>query len=232
MNLFCFTLDGSTDSLYEPAQIGQNTQDLLPRRLPSPKPVKNMGVWGGSEPCIAMKPSEIHTNKTQDSKTLEKAKRKSQLLSTSEDETTDHTESDAHWPSTGKKDGLVHGKHHSNTETVKDHHRSKLTRDEKEERVNSEKMVKNPSVQGVNFEAWNPNRENPECKQQDLTRRSESEDETQGRLKKIQKLVGVKKGGQSVTEESRNNTEPGGSVFRLDCMCELLQASAGVFNKS
>ncbi|KAL1266351.1 hypothetical protein QQF64_002026 [Cirrhinus molitorella] len=210
MNLFCFTLDGSTDSLYEPAQIGQNRQDLLPRRLPSPKPEKNMGVWSGSEPCIAMKLPETHTSKTQESKTLEKAKRKSQLLSTSEDETTDHTESDAHWPSTRKKDGLVVKKNHSNAEMVKDHHRSKLTK-EKEERVNSEKTVKNPAIQGVNFEAWNPNRENSECKQKDLTRRSESEDEAQGTLKKIQKLVGVKKGSQSVTEESRNNTEPGES---------------------
>ncbi|KAK7120792.1 hypothetical protein R3I94_020697 [Phoxinus phoxinus] len=212
MNLFCFTLDGSTDSLYEPAQIGLNSQDSLPRRPPSPNSAKNMGVWSGSEPCIAMKLPETHTRKTQENKTLEKAKRKSQILSTSEDETTDHTESDAHWPSTRKKDGFVHGKNHSNMETVKDHQRSKLTREGKEERGNSEKTVKNPSVQGVNFEAWNPNRENFEGRQQDLTRRSEGEDETQGKLKKIQKLVGVKKGGQSVTEESRNNTEPGGHL--------------------
>ncbi|XP_051766267.1 SAM domain-containing protein SAMSN-1b isoform X1 [Ctenopharyngodon idella] len=171
-----------------------------------------MGVWSGSEPCIAMKLPETHTRKTQENKTSEKVKRKSQILSTSEDETTDHTESDAHWPSTRKKDGFVHGKNHSNTEMVKDHHLSKLTREEKEERGNSEKTVKNPSVQGVNFEAWNPNRENSEGRQQDLTRRLGGEDETQGTLKKIQKLVGVKKGSQSVTEESRNNTEPGGHL--------------------
>ncbi|XP_043085207.1 uncharacterized protein LOC122331779 [Puntigrus tetrazona] len=213
MNLFCFTLDGSTDSLYEPAQIGQNTQDLLPRRLPSPNPVKNMSVWRGSEPCIAtVKRPETHTSKTPESTILEKAKRKSQLLSTSEDETTGHTETDAHWPSTRKKDGLVNSKNHSNTETVKDHHRLKLSREEKEELVNSEKAVKNPFVQGVNFEAWNPNRENSECRQQDLTRRSESEDEAQGTLKKIQKLVGGKKGNQSATDESKNNTEPGESI--------------------
>ncbi|XP_052423814.1 uncharacterized protein LOC127966686 [Carassius gibelio] len=208
MNLFCFTLDGSTDSLYEAAQIGQNTQDLLPRRLPSPNPVKNISVWSGSEPCINMKLPETPTSKTQENKILEKAKRKSQLLSTSEDETTDHTESDAHWPSTRKKDGLVHSKNHSNTEMVKDHHRSKHSGEEKDERMNSEKTFKNPSVQGVNYEAWNPNRENSECRQQDLARRSESEDEAQGTLKKIQKLVGGKKGGQSATEESRKHTEP------------------------
>ncbi|XP_026075887.1 SAM and SH3 domain-containing protein 1-like isoform X1 [Carassius auratus] len=206
MNLFCFTLDGSTDSLYEPAQIGQNSQDLLPRRLPSPNSVKIMGMWSGSEPCITMKLPETHTSKTQESKTLEKAKRKSQILPTSEDETTDHAESDAHWPSTRKKDGLVHSNNYLNTEMVKDH-RSKLTREEEEERVTSEKT----SVQGVNFEAWNPNRENSQCRQQDLSRRSEGEDEAQGTLKKIQKLVGVKKGGQSTTEEARNNTEPGES---------------------
>uniref|UniRef100_A0A8C2JTA1 SAM domain, SH3 domain and nuclear localisation signals 1b n=1 Tax=Cyprinus carpio TaxID=7962 RepID=A0A8C2JTA1_CYPCA len=203
--------DGSTDSLYEPTQISQNSQDLLPRRPPSPNAVKIMGMWSGSQPCITMKLPETHTSKTQESKTLGKAKRKSQIISTSEHETTDHTESDAHWPSTRKKDGLVHSKNHSNTETVKDHHRSKLTREEKEERVTSEKTVINPSVQGVNFQAWNPNRENSECRQQGLSRRSEGEDEAQGTLKKIQKLVGVKKGGQSTTEEARNNTEPGES---------------------
>nr|XP_009303836.1 SAM domain-containing protein SAMSN-1 isoform X2 [Danio rerio] len=212
MNLFCFTLDGSTDSLYEPAQIGQSSQDSLPRRPFSPNCAKNMGLWSGSEPCIATKLPETHTSKTRESKTLEKAK-KSQLQSTSEDETTDHTGSDAHWPSTRKKDGLVNGKNHSAAEAAKDHHRSKLlSREEKEERGNSEKAVKNPCGQGVNFEAWNPNRENSECRQQDLARRSEVEDEAQGTLKKIQKLVGGKKGGQNSMEEMRNSTEAAGNL--------------------
>lgn len=52
--ILCLVQDGSTDSLYEPAQIGQKTQDVLPRRLPSPNTVKNISVWSGSEPCIAM----------------------------------------------------------------------------------------------------------------------------------------------------------------------------------
>lgn len=52
--ILCLVQDGSTDSLYEPAQIGLNSQDSLPRRLPSPNSAKNMGVWSGSEPCIAM----------------------------------------------------------------------------------------------------------------------------------------------------------------------------------
>lgn len=52
--ILCLVQDGSTDSLYEPAQIGLNSQDSLPRRPPSPNSAKNMGVWSGSEPCIAM----------------------------------------------------------------------------------------------------------------------------------------------------------------------------------
>ncbi|XP_051542417.1 uncharacterized protein LOC127434030 [Myxocyprinus asiaticus] len=173
MNLFCFTLDGSTDSLYEPAQSCQNSQDsgLLQRRLFSPSSEKK-SFWSGSEPCIAMKlPESSKTN-------LEKAKRKSQIVS--EDET---------------------------TEMIKDHNRSKLfTRDEKEEQVSSEKTMKNSCVQCVNFESWNPNRENSEGRQQYVTRRAEGEEEAQGKLKRIQKLVGVKKGGQSSTEEQHRNS--------------------------
>ncbi|XP_057176556.1 SAM domain-containing protein SAMSN-1b isoform X2 [Triplophysa rosa] len=187
MNLFCFTLDGSTDSLYEPTQSVQKSQDpgRLPRMPCSPSSIKNKAVWSGSEPCIAVvsastcreaqKPSKTHVNKIH----LEKSKRKSQIITASEDEA---------------------------TEAVKDQRRSKLfTKDEKDERVCSEKTVKDTSVQGVNFEAWNPNRENCDGRQQDT--RAEGEEEGQGTLKRIQKLVGVKKGTQSGIEESRNSTD-------------------------
>ncbi|XP_051540751.1 uncharacterized protein LOC127433123 [Myxocyprinus asiaticus] len=202
MNLFCFTLDGSTDSLYEPAQCDQNSQDsgLLHRRLCSPSSVKK-SVWRGSEPCITMKLPE--SNKAH----LEKAKRKSQIVF--EDETTESN--NAHGPSTKKNDGSVHGKNNSNTEMVKDHNRTKqFTREEKEQQESLEKTEENSCVQGVNFESWNPNRENSEGRQQHVTRRAEGEEEAQGTLKRIQKLVGVKKGGQSSTEEPyRNSTDTG-----------------------
>ncbi|RXN13189.1 SAM and SH3 domain-containing 1-like isoform X1 [Labeo rohita] len=170
MNLFDIgadqTADGSTDSLYEPAQIGQNSQDLLPKRLPSPKYMKNVGVWSGSEPCIAMKVPETHTSPNY----YQHQKMRLQIIQS--------------LMPTGRPP-------------------------EKKTALYTARTIR---TQGVNFEAWNPNRENSECRQQDVTRRSESEDEAQGTLKKIQKLVGVKKGSQSVTEETRNNTEPGEST--------------------
>ncbi|XP_055063875.2 SAM domain-containing protein SAMSN-1b isoform X1 [Misgurnus anguillicaudatus] len=206
MNLFCFTLDGSTDSLYEPTQSVKNSQDLLHKGGALPRMPCSPRAVSGSE--TIMKLPKTATNKIH----LEKAKRKSQIITASEDEASDHPEpDDSHGPTTKKKDRWIDSQNDFDTETVKDQHRLKLfLKDENDETVCLEESLKNTSVQGVNFEAWNPNRENPDGRQPDLIRRTEGEEEAQGTLKRIQKLVGVKKGTQISTEDSRNKTDSSG----------------------
>ncbi|XP_059913222.1 SAM domain-containing protein SAMSN-1b isoform X2 [Gadus macrocephalus] len=56
MNLFCFTLDGSTDNIYEPPYHNQCIRGVLPGSSYSPAVLRRTPDWGGSDPCI----SSIH----------------------------------------------------------------------------------------------------------------------------------------------------------------------------
>ncbi|XP_030602783.1 SAM domain-containing protein SAMSN-1b [Archocentrus centrarchus] len=51
MNLFCFTLEGSTESMYEPAN-NQKLKEVLPKYHFSPVLLRRNAGWGGSDPSI------------------------------------------------------------------------------------------------------------------------------------------------------------------------------------
>ncbi|KAK7904247.1 hypothetical protein WMY93_016854 [Mugilogobius chulae] len=51
MNLFCFTLEGSTESMYEPA-YGQTVREVRPKFQCSPALLRRRPEWGGSDPSI------------------------------------------------------------------------------------------------------------------------------------------------------------------------------------
>ncbi|CAJ1064583.1 SAM domain-containing protein SAMSN-1b [Xyrichtys novacula] len=51
MNLFCFTLEGSTDSIYEPA-YSQTLKEVLPRYPCNPALLGHKPEWSGSDPSI------------------------------------------------------------------------------------------------------------------------------------------------------------------------------------
>ncbi|XP_037605300.1 SAM domain-containing protein SAMSN-1b [Sebastes umbrosus] len=51
MNLFCFTLEGSTESIYEPP-YRQTLKDVLPSYQCSPSLHRRKPEWGGSDPAI------------------------------------------------------------------------------------------------------------------------------------------------------------------------------------
>ncbi|KAK2823168.1 hypothetical protein Q7C36_019768 [Tachysurus vachellii] len=92
MNLFCFSLEGSTDSLYEAPQ-------------PNPGPTPWSPVWGESEPCVG--PDLLQTPSIRRKTDLKKAKRKSRTseLTCIGDKT---PSSKVYCPCTGKRDDLVH----------------------------------------------------------------------------------------------------------------------------
>uniref|UniRef100_A0A3B1JTD9 SAM domain, SH3 domain and nuclear localisation signals 1b n=1 Tax=Astyanax mexicanus TaxID=7994 RepID=A0A3B1JTD9_ASTMX len=224
MNLFCFTLDGSTDSLYELPQRSPAGPELspVPRRRPcSPRCLVDSGKWGGSEPCIALnRPQTPRAQLTKaDSK---KAKRKCQNLlqhhpvqllsqlsvATSDDENT--VSSNAYWPCSRKTDESVHSKNHQSEGVAEDAYITKSLGQEEEMEMKPETRDREHPLQGVNFEAWNPNREICESKQHETGGEGESELETEGTLKKIQKLVRVKKNSKDCSEESRKTPDSSG----------------------
>ncbi|XP_058268333.1 uncharacterized protein LOC131367114 isoform X2 [Hemibagrus wyckioides] len=94
MNLFCFGLEGSTDSLYEAPQ-------------PNPDPPPWSPMWGDSEPCVT--PELLQSPIIQCKMDLKKAKRKSRTseLTRIGDKT---ASSNVYCPCTGKRDDidLVH----------------------------------------------------------------------------------------------------------------------------
>ncbi|KAI4874424.1 hypothetical protein NFI96_016315, partial [Prochilodus magdalenae] len=230
--------EGSTDSLYELPQRNCGGQEFspVPRRRPcSPKCLVDSSKWGGSEPCIALKLPQTPTNQLNKTD-LKKPRRKGSsllprlavvavvsnlhwcltkmtaILVFFPILTENTASSNAYWPCSRKKDESAHSKNHQSEGVGEDHYITKPLSDEEIIEMKMETREREHPVQGVNFEAWNPNRDTSEGKQQELGGEGESEGEALGTLKKIQKLVRVKKSGQNCTEENRNTSDISGHL--------------------
>ncbi|XP_042165338.1 SAM domain-containing protein SAMSN-1b isoform X3 [Oncorhynchus tshawytscha] len=172
MNLFCFSLEGSTDSLYEPAlnkhPVIQEHSCRVPSRhnsRHSSPALRDRAKWRGSDPCIPTELSEAHKSH------LKKKKRRSHVptTSTSDNETIDNTDTNVYWQSLREKQDFVHIKNNHKEEMGQGPcQRSVLVVEDRVEQLNSERREKEPTTQGVNFEAWNPNYEPPDSHQQNM----------------------------------------------------------------
>ncbi|XP_035034251.2 SAM domain-containing protein SAMSN-1b isoform X4 [Hippoglossus stenolepis] len=94
MNLFCFTLAGSTESLYEPAS-SPTLREVLPKYQCSPALLRCKPEWGGSEPSIT-------SSQPENAVKLKRSSKRSCLPSSPLDNKT--TEKDIHhvcWTSSG-----------------------------------------------------------------------------------------------------------------------------------
>ncbi|KAL7848313.1 hypothetical protein AOLI_G00230310 [Acnodon oligacanthus] len=212
LTVLCFLVqEGSTDSLYELPQRSYGIQEFspVPRRRPcSPKCMVDSSKWGGSEPCIALELPQMPTNQLNKTD-LKKAKRKSHPVSTSDNENT--ASSNAYWPCSRKKDESAHSKNHQSEGVGEDPYISKALGEEE----GMETRERAHPAQGVNFEAWNPNRDPCESKQHEVGGEGEREGEARGTLKKIQKLVRVKKSSPNCTEESRDTSDTSGHLTQM-----------------
>eukprot|EP00063_Salmo_salar_P078038 XP_014052873.1 PREDICTED: uncharacterized protein LOC106603553 isoform X2 [Salmo salar] len=220
MNLFCFSLEGSTDSLYEPAlnkhPVIQEDSCRVPSRhnsRHSSPSLRDRAKWRGSDPCIPTELSEAHKSH------LKKKKRRSHVptTSTSDNETIDNTDTNVYWQSPREKQDFVHIKNNHNEEMGQGPcQRSVLAVEDRVEQLNSERREKEPTTQGVNFEAWNPNYEPPDIHQQNMTGDAEADmAESKGKLKRFQRLVKVKKGSQMGLDDGKtdSNCHLADSVF-------------------
>nr|XP_046267714.1 SAM domain-containing protein SAMSN-1b [Scatophagus argus] len=180
MNLFCFTLEGSTESIYEPACSQtlkyQCSPALLRRKL----------EWGGSDPSITSKDRPQSTIKV-------KSNNRRSCVPTSplDNETLDKDIHHACWMSSGDKEDLSHQLKVQNREVCKAASQSNVvTSDDRVKELNTGRTQTHPPVQGSETTA-------------DIAESVH----TTGRLKKLQSLVQTKKGHQSGAAKRRSTSE-------------------------
>ncbi|KAG5285141.1 hypothetical protein AALO_G00034570 [Alosa alosa] len=207
MNLFCFTLEGSTDSLYRPTESKRGFQEtaVLPSRPSTSKSLQEKAKWRGSEPCIAT----LDAQEQRHTSSLKKAKRKSHTpgarLST-EHEALDIPDcTNAYWHTSRPREDWVEIKNGHNEVLDNEPLQARLLPEEDTVRqLTLERRERGQITQTVNFEAWNPNWEPSDSRQHDLAWEAEGEaGEARGTLKKIQKLVRVKRGSPNSAEEAK-----------------------------
>ncbi|GAA6218495.1 SAM domain-containing protein SAMSN-1-like [Lates japonicus] len=184
MNLFCFTLEGSTDSIYEPA-YSQTFKDILPKYQCSPGLLRCQPEWGGSDPSIS-------SHQPQNAIKLKRNNRRSCVpQSQLDNETLEKDINHACWMSSADNKDLSHQKKVPNRETRKAPSRSNmLTGDDRVKEVNSDRTQTDLPAQGSETVA--DTAESIHAKR---------------RIKKLQSLVQAKKGHQSGAGKGKNTSE-------------------------
>ncbi|XP_071317124.1 SAM domain-containing protein SAMSN-1b [Trachinotus anak] len=181
MNLFCFTLEGSTESIYEPA-YSQTLKEALPKYQCSPGLLRCKPEWGGSDPSISsVQPQNIMKLKTN-------SKGSRVATSSLENETLEIDINHSCWMSSSDKKDSSHQNKVQNRETPCQS--SALTRDDRAKELSSDRTHTHLCAQGSETAAGTA----PSA-------------HTKRRLKKLQSLVQAKKGQQSGAGRGRNTSE-------------------------
>ncbi|XP_044079475.1 SAM domain-containing protein SAMSN-1b [Siniperca chuatsi] len=184
MNLFCFTLEGSTESIYEPA-YSQTLKEVLPKYQCSPALLRRKPEWGGSDPFI-------NCGRPQSTIKVKRNNRRSCVpTSPLDNDTLDKDIKHACWMSSGDKKDLSHQMKVQNREMCKAPCQSSmLTRDDREKELNSDRTQTDLPAQGG----------------ETVADTAESI-HTTGKLKKLQNLVQTKKGHQSGAGKGKSASE-------------------------
>ncbi|XP_031727408.1 SAM domain-containing protein SAMSN-1b [Anarrhichthys ocellatus] len=180
MNLFCFTLDGSTESMYEPP-YGQTLKEVPPKYQCSPSLHRCKLEWGGSDPVISSDRPESTI----------KVKRNNRRSCTptlaSENEILDKDSNYTCWVSSGDKKDFSH---HMKEVCTAPCQSSMLTRDDRVKEQNSDRTTIDLPAQGGETAADT----------------AESIHAT-GILKKLQNLVQTKKAHQAGAGRGKRTSE-------------------------
>ncbi|XP_030634005.1 putative uncharacterized protein ENSP00000383407 [Chanos chanos] len=169
MNLFCFSLEGSMDSLYEAVHSSSETQVYtIPSRSCSPAMLlEDTTRWPATGRSVSMEISQINTDhKSNNSK---KKKKRTLTKSVSDNEALDNTicANDPWLPSKNHKDLVTTTKTNQNEEPVRKF--ADAQTEPRHHQMNLEKTEKEPSIQQmVYYEGWNPNKERPNSRPGDV----------------------------------------------------------------
>ncbi|XP_016131644.1 SAM and SH3 domain-containing protein 3-like [Sinocyclocheilus grahami] len=219
MNLFCFSLEGSMDSLYEAMQESCEAQVYtIPSRSCSPAVLSDDATkWRSAGRSISMEISQINSDNTR------KKKQSSLPKSVSENEALDNTVcTNSVWPSAKMQEDLVLLRKNQNEDMVRGIKRAKsqTTADRKTISRNIQQEI---PVQIVYYEGCNPNQDQlrsrqngmPETAVADVTqlrgtwmkkverkssKRGTSTQETTSHIKGVKGMMCDTAGGSKVTE--------------------------------
>ncbi|XP_060911964.1 SAM domain-containing protein SAMSN-1b isoform X1 [Labrus mixtus] len=183
MNLFCFTLEGSSESIYEPA-YSKTLKEVLPRYQTSPALLRQRPDWSGSDLSIS-------SDRPQSTVKLKRTNRRSYVPTSSLDNET--LVRDIHKGclvlSGDKKDSSNQIKAHNREKCKASSQSSTLTRNGSLKELRSDSTETHPPAQGGETTA-------------DIA--DSYSTHTTGRIKKLQNLVHTKKGQQSAAGKGKS----------------------------
>ncbi|KAL4647231.1 SAM domain-containing protein SAMSN-1-like [Arapaima gigas] len=221
MNLFCFSLEGSMDSLYEPVKDDQDTQVYtIPSRPCSPEVLSDESPrWRGSVRSISTEFSQFHNG------TLKKKKKKTLMpKSASDNEAKDSADcNNIYWQPTRKGDDLIHVRNDHREGKRKDLPRVEPKVGEGRGCQAASEKRKGHITQVVNFDVWNVHQERPCSRQQNQLQVEEvggEMTESRGENKKAQSAQRGKKGGQKSPRKSKSFIENHGDGPSSKCPAE------------
>ncbi|XP_069366298.1 SAM domain-containing protein SAMSN-1b isoform X2 [Paralichthys olivaceus] len=191
MNLFCFTLAGSTESLYEPVS-SQTLREALPKYQCSPALLRCNPEWGGSEPSITSSQPENAV------KLKRSGKRSCLPTSPLDNQTTEKDIQHVCWRSSGDETDLSHlNKVPSRGMCEARCQSSMTTRDDRVKELKCDRTQTDLSAQASQTAA-------------DTAESIHSK----RRLKKLQSLAQAKKGHQSGGKNTSGNNDCLADVLR------------------
>ncbi|KAK7156589.1 hypothetical protein R3I94_006595 [Phoxinus phoxinus] len=181
MNLFCFSLEGSMDSLYEAVQESCEAQVYtIPSRSHSPAVLLDDTTnWKSAGRSISMEISQINSDNTR------KKKQRSLPKSVSENDALDNTIcTNSGWPAAKKQEDLVLLRNNQNEDIVRAVRRAESQK-MADRKTNSRNIQQEMPVQIVYYEGCNPNQLS--SRQNDMPE-TENDKMTRGtRVKKVER---------------------------------------------
>ncbi|XP_064159336.1 SAM domain-containing protein SAMSN-1a [Anguilla rostrata] len=225
MNLFCFSLEGSMDSLYEAVQDGDEGRVYTVPSRSCSRPcspavaLDENAKWRGSERSISADLSQIHA-------TNSKKKKRKPLVpkSMSDNEVLDNTDcANAYWQTAKKREDVVHIKNSQNEELGLELLRASFqTGEDGLRQLNPHRRVAEQTIQQVmSYGAWSPGWEPQNSWQQDPTPEGDRErPEPRGTLRRAQKSGRSKKAGLGQRDKAsspfQTNGHPPDPIFGDD----------------
>ncbi|XP_019381014.1 PREDICTED: SAM domain-containing protein SAMSN-1-like isoform X1 [Gavialis gangeticus] len=207
MNLFCFSLEGSMDSLYEPVQEHQESKDTMSIDSRSSTPLTTYVKWGPPDRSMSLEFSDFENTLTK--------KRKSIQKSVSENEAFERkTVNGTLWQNSKKPENDSYIRRHCQLEELSENN---LVDDSVH--LLQGKKVEQTTCEVVNYEQWIPPQAPSPSGSSNSEMVAESDDnkaESMGTLKRLQKLVRNKKANAQSLDDAKHVLIPLNSFYDIN----------------
>ncbi|XP_014375091.2 uncharacterized protein LOC102378130 isoform X2 [Alligator sinensis] len=195
MNLFCFSLEGSMDSLYEPVQEHQESKDTMSIDSRSTTPLTTYVKWGPPDRSMSLEFSDFENTLTKKRKSIQKSVSESEAF---ERKTVNGTL----WQNSKKPENDSYIRRHCQLEELSENN---LIGDSIH--LLQGKKVEQTTCEVVNYEQWIPRQAPSPSGSSNSEMVTESDDnkaESMGTLKRLQKLVRNKKANAQSLDDAKH----------------------------